>query len=675
MPKPRVLLGDLTHTAQGISALTFPLGTAYITAYARRELGEHFDFDLIKWPETMAKRVLEDRPKILAFSNYSWNLQISYALSEWAKRQIPGLIVIFGGPNFPVDPAEKLAFLQKYPAIDFHIENEGEIGFSKTLAALLDHGLDPLAFKRTKREINNCAYEIDGALVQGKIERILDVNDIPSPYLTGVLDAFFEDPLVPMLETARGCPFSCSFCSDGMASKNKVTRFDFARTRAEIDYIAARVRRADELIITDLNFGMYKQDRDTAEYLAALQAKQKWPVLVKGSAGKNQPDRVIEIARILKGSFLIGSAMQSSDPEVLANIKRSNISTAAYQRFIETANQEKDSQSYSEIILALPGDTKQKHFQSLKTGVDAKVSAVRMYQAMLLSGTDMATPETRARFGLLTKFRIIPGNIGVYRFGEDKIPIAEIEEIVVGSKDMPFEDYVECRIMNLLVETYINNDLFAEIFSSVAALGESRFDVLVYLLNHRELFTPRMTEIIQSFTDDTVLDLYDSFEEAQSSIRRAEIMHQYAAGELGNNELLAHRAALYLEFDDIADVLRRAVMAFLAEKLPNVDQFEPFFNDLTKFIICRKKAIHAKLDRIEEKFAYDLAAINDADFTADPRLARPAPKPQRIAFFHDDLQKKHITRSYELYKNHPGGLGRMIQRSNLKMMYRHFERA
>ena len=59
-----------------------------------------------------------------------------------------------------------------------------------------------------------------------------------------------------MLETTRGCPFACSFCVDGSASKNRVTRYDHQRTLDELTYIAKRVNNIEELTITDLNFGI-----------------------------------------------------------------------------------------------------------------------------------------------------------------------------------------------------------------------------------------------------------------------------------------------------------------------------------------------------------------------------------------------------------------------------------
>jgi len=36
MKKPHIWISDLTHTAQGISSLSFPLGASYVYSYAKQ---------------------------------------------------------------------------------------------------------------------------------------------------------------------------------------------------------------------------------------------------------------------------------------------------------------------------------------------------------------------------------------------------------------------------------------------------------------------------------------------------------------------------------------------------------------------------------------------------------------------------------------------------------------
>ena len=155
------------------------------------------------------------------------------------------------------------------------------------------------------------------------------------------------------------------FCSDGSAIKNKVHRYDSQRIKEELHYIAKKVKKIDELIITDLNFGMYKQDLGTAEEIANIQQTYKYPTIMGASAGKNMPKRIIKIGKIVNG-WTMGSAVQSTDPDVLKSIKRSNISSEAYKEVIDFGNSIDTYKTYTEIILGLPGDTKQKHFESLR---------------------------------------------------------------------------------------------------------------------------------------------------------------------------------------------------------------------------------------------------------------------------------------------------------------------
>ena len=153
---------------------------------------------------------------------------------------------------------------------------------------------------------------------------------------------------------------------------------------AEVEYIAKRAQEQKALAIVDSNFAMYKQDLVTAKAIAKIQEIYKYPKLIEASAGKNMPKRTIEVGNIMKG-WTTGATLQSTDPTVLKAIKRQNISTEAYQEVINHTNSIESQLSYSEIILGIPEDSKERHFESLRFGIDNKVTYLLMYQAMMLS--------------------------------------------------------------------------------------------------------------------------------------------------------------------------------------------------------------------------------------------------------------------------------------------------
>ncbi len=673
--KRKLYFADLTHTAQGISAPTFPLGISFVVSYAKKQLGDDYEFRLFKFPATLEQALRENPPDLLALSNYSWNLELAYKLASLAKTNNPRLAVVFGGPNFPIVNSESLEYLQSRPSMDFYIQFEGELGFADLVRKLEANDFSVKRLKERGELVLNTSYLFGDRVIRGPVERIQDINAIPSPYLTGILDSFFDLPLVPMFETTRGCPFSCTFCTDGLSIKSEVNRFDDGRVREELLYIADRVTKSDEIIVTDLNFGMYKEDVATCRIIAEIQEKRKWPVMVKGSAGKNKPERIIEAATILKGTWAIGGAIQSSDPEVLAAVRRSNISSNAFEKFIEYNNSlDRDACTYTEIILGLPGDTREKHFESLRFGIKNNATSLRMYQAMLLCGSEMATKDSRTKFGLMTKFRTIPGCVGIYNFFGEKHPVAEMEEIIVGSKSMPFEDYIECRVMDLIIETFYNNSLFEEVFAMVRAMGVAIFDCLIYMKDHGGLYTPKIKEIIKEFIFQTSKDLFDSFEEAKSFVLTPEVIDRYIGGELGINELLVHKALLFNEFEDISMLLFTSVREILKQRGLLTVSVEQYLGELERFICNRKKDSITRTDKvIVDEFSYDFARICDENYEVNPNELPLSAKPLEYAFFHDEKQKKHIRNQLNIYEKTPIGLGRLIQRSNLKLMYRRFE--
>jgi len=351
-----IWISDLTHTEQEIVSRTFPLGASCIFSYGKKELGNEFNFQLFKFPSNLNESLREKSPKVLGFSNFVWNFELSYKFASVAKQRDPNVVTVWGGPNFPVEISEKVEFLKKWPMIDFYIELEGELGFVNLVKKLSEYNFDTSALKKNGEKIINTCYVSKDHLISGPINRIKNVNDIPSSYLTGAMDEFFEYPIIPMIETTRGCPFSCSFCADGHATKNKVHRFDPQRVKEELNYIAKRTKNINELMLADLNFGMYKQDVVTAKMIRDIQQTYDYPKNLTSSAGKNMPERIIEVANIIKG-WTLGAAIQSSDPDVLKAVKRENISNGAYNKLIDY-NVKNSTKTYTDIILALPEDTK-----------------------------------------------------------------------------------------------------------------------------------------------------------------------------------------------------------------------------------------------------------------------------------------------------------------------------
>ena len=143
---------------------------------------------------------------------------------------------------------------------------------------------------------------------------------------------------------------------------------------------------------------------------------------------------------------------------------------------IQSTLKRQKTPSKSEIILGLPGETLQSHTRSLANLVDAGIDAISTYQLMLLHGTEMNTPAERERWGFQSRFRILPRCFG--KLNAAGRNVIEVEEIVVATKDLSFEDYVQARRLHFIVSVAYNGKPFAALFKLLAELEMDTFCLL-----------------------------------------------------------------------------------------------------------------------------------------------------------------------------------------------------
>ena len=64
-----IYFADLTHTANGLNAPTFPLGVGLVNAYAKKIFGNEFRYQIFRFPETLVQAIDDTSPDVLALSN------------------------------------------------------------------------------------------------------------------------------------------------------------------------------------------------------------------------------------------------------------------------------------------------------------------------------------------------------------------------------------------------------------------------------------------------------------------------------------------------------------------------------------------------------------------------------------------------------------------------------
>jgi len=673
--KKKIFFADLTHTGIVINADNFPYGAGLVAAYAKQELGDDINISIFKFPEKLNKALKDGVPDVMCFSNYAWNENLTYAFVRYIKHENPNTIIVIGGPNFPIEKEERKSYLEEHPYIDFYIKWDGEIALTILLKELINRGMKADSLKNNVRDIGNVCFVWQGNYFEGPDQRVHNLNDMPSPYLTGMFDEFFDDQLTPIMETTRGCPYSCTFCNDGHLSRSKIFRKSDAFIFEELEYMAQRSSNAPQLMLTDLNFGMYKEDIVTSHTIKHMIDKYNWPERLETSTGKSQPKRLIESNNIINegnaGILKLGYSFQSTSDDVVSQVKRRNLSLndLLLMKESKTDAQKDNTEFFTELILGLPGDSKEHHYSSLKDVIDTlEMNNIDVHQLTLLKGSELGSLKSRQEFEFKIAYRVYVGCLGVYNIGTSKVPVAEVEEVAIQSNTMSFDEYMECRLMTLLVKIYIDHEPFRPVFNLVKRKNISSFEVLRLL---REQYLDRydsLGKLEQSFRDGSVKSLFDSYDECISFVGKNENINKYVNGELGQNELLVHRLLAYRDcWEDIHSALRDAVIAYLDSMGVLSDVERAYVNEATIFSKLKKFNPNEPHKTLEGEFTYNFIEASKQMFLIDPEKYKT--DKVKYKFYYDATALSKI-RSFtsrwgesSLYEN-----AKTLQKGNLMSM-------
>ena len=446
LKKIKIGLVQINNSFSGASYFPYTVGLlqAYIEEHAKfSECYEFLPFIYSRIPvEEGVNRLLS--ANIVGFSTYVWNFRLSLEIARRLKKQKPEILIVFGGPQVP-DEAE--VFLSQFPFIDIVCHGEGEQVFCSIVESYpsKDWG-----------DIPSISYFDDnGAFINHpQAPRIKDLDIIPSPYLNGLFEALMlENPQnewLSLWETNRGCPFSCTFCDWGSATASKVYRFELERLLAEIDWFADK--KVEFVFCCDANFGILSRDTQIAQYAADIKSRTGYPQALSVQNTKNATDRAYETQKILNTSGLskgVDLALQSIDKNTLESVKRANISIETYeilqQRFTSDG-----VATFTDIILGLPGETYESYVEGVSKLIEnGQHNRIQFNNLSILPNAEMGDPKYQQKYGMVTVPSEIINIHGLRTTSEDDV--AEVQELVIATQDMPKEDWVKTRAFSWMI--------------------------------------------------------------------------------------------------------------------------------------------------------------------------------------------------------------------------------
>ena len=362
-------------------------------------------------------------PDILCFSVSIWNVTLSRALIADLRRLLPRVPIVLGGPEASFMAAESL------PAGCTLVRGEAE--------GLPAHFFRDLAAGRLLPE-----YRAEPG----------------RPFALPYRSEDFADHLANRniyYESARGCPFACSYCLSSV--ERGVRLLDLAQVRAELAEILRHRPRIVRFVDRTFN-----ADPDRALAI--------WRFLLE-QAGETRfhfeiaPDRFNEellafLKEVPAGRFQFEIGLQSTHAPTLAAVNR-RMDLARAREHVATLAGYDNIHLHLDLILGLPFETEESFRASLNEAFAMAPHYLQMGLLKCLPGTPLSRQQEE--FGILCS--LTP-------------PYS-----VLATRWLPQRSLARLHLLGECLEAFYNNRFFRTLFRYLREKGEEPFAFFCSLLD------------------------------------------------------------------------------------------------------------------------------------------------------------------------------------------------
>jgi len=344
---------------------------------------------------------------IILFSSYVWNYSILDDIARKIKKEYPNKILCLGGPHVGTNEPDFLLKRKFYDfvciptkpgetfvetLIDSYFENDG-------IPKIEDISWEIRSSKRSKFEFDKINYSI----YEDHFNYFLEAKNYA---LENNMEVFI------VIETTRGCPYSCVFCEWGGGIETKILKKDLDIVKKDIDMmIKAGYRSA---YLTDANFGVFF-DRDLEIFKYAWsQGFNLTDISTMKSKDLQKRKRLIDAwfdivgsdTKIDSSSIVPTVSIQSISDRAMKIAKRVDLSfkdKIELSKHIRNRCEEHNFPVPSlELILAMPGSTLQDFYDEMEILWNFKAWGSYRHDYMFLPDSTLNSNDYKKEYNIQT---------------------------------------------------------------------------------------------------------------------------------------------------------------------------------------------------------------------------------------------------------------------------------
>lgn len=349
------------------SPQSIPLANAFLKAYAQ-DIPVSItltDFYAGQDAAACAAVIAGQQPDAIGFSMYVWNRELCCEIASLLRKSLPTCKLFCGGPEVSADPGS----IMDLGIFGFVIAGEGEepfLALCQAMAGGVDYATIP-------------GILLPGASIPSPPPPITNLDAIPSPYLTGIIDTHTTSGLLWQL--SRGCSFTCDFCFDARGIHG-VRHFSLERVESELRHFAAT--GVSQIFVLDSTFNT---DKVRAKKILRMIRKLAPDIHFHFEVRNEFIDR--EMAELFSGiSCSLQIGLQSADCEVLKLVGRS-FNKADFSAKAALLNESGATFGF-DLIYGLPGDTLDGFCHSLDYALSLYPNHLDIFPLAVLPGTRLA---------------------------------------------------------------------------------------------------------------------------------------------------------------------------------------------------------------------------------------------------------------------------------------------